>query len=341
VLARVRVLEGERLEADRPALVQLRLESPVAAGRGDRLVIRSYSPARTIGGACVLDPAPPRRKSVDAQRAAALRALAEAPLGAAAVSLVREAGVAGLGADELAARVSAPIEDVRTGLHGRSEVVALGPERGRYLASAAAAALAEATRETLRRFHAENPLRAAMPREELRHRVFARAAEGALEHVLDSLARTGEVALQPDAVALAGQGVRLTDEEADTRAALVAAARAAGLTGIEVPQAAGALRRDARLVARVARLLAAEGELQRVGEGLLVHRQALEALKDEVRRRWPPGARLEVAGFKELTGLSRKWVIPLLEYLDRERVTRRAGADRLVLGDTPRAGASR
>ena len=59
---------------------------------------------------------------------------------------------------------------------------------------------------------------------------------------------------------------------------------------------------------------------------------ALDSLKAEVRRRWPPGSRLEVGGFKDLTGLSRKFVIPLLEYLDREKVTRRSGADRVVLG---------
>ena len=63
----------------------------------------------------------------------------------------------------------------------------------------------------------------------------------------------------------------------------------------------------------------------------LVDRERLDALKDEVRRRWPPGTRLDVAAFKEMTGLSRKYVIPLLEYLDRERVTRRTGADRVVL----------
>ena len=60
-------------------------------------------------------------------------------------------------------------------------------------------------------------------------------------------------------------------------------------------------------------------------------REPLDALKAEVRRRWPPGSRLDVAAFKELTGLSRKFVIPLLEYLDREQVTRRSGADRVVL----------
>ena len=63
----------------------------------------------------------------------------------------------------------------------------------------------------------------------------------------------------------------------------------------------------------------------------LVARAALEGLKDDVRKRWAPGARLDVGAIKELTGLSRKYVIPLLEYLDRERVTRRQGADRTVI----------
>jgi len=78
------------------------------------------------------------------------------------------------------------------------------------------------------------------------------------------------------------------------------------------------------------RLLLAEGRLRRVGE-TVVDAAVLDDLKAEVRRRWPPGTRLDVAGFKDLTRLSRKYVIPLLEYLDRERVTRRSGNDRLVL----------
>jgi selenocysteine-specific elongation factor len=88
---------------------------------------------------------------------------------------------------------------------------------------------------------------------------------------------------------------------------------------------------DGRLLEKVARALTTEGVLRRVGDAL-VESARLDALKDEVRRRWPPGSRLDVAGFKDMTGLSRKFVIPLLEYLDRERVTRRTGADRFVLG---------
>ena len=67
-----------------------------------------------------------------------------------------------------------------------------------------------------------------------------------------------------------------------------------------------------------------------MGDALL-HRERTDALKEEVRRRWPSGSKLDVAQLKELTGLSRKYVIPLLEWLDREKVTRRSGADRTVL----------
>jgi selenocysteine-specific elongation factor len=123
--------------------------------------------------------------------------------------------------------------------------------------------------------------------------------------------------------------VRLSRAEEATRQALLARAREAGLAGIDSSKtdAAGA---DARLAERVVRVLLAEGRLRRVGEAV-VDASVLDDLKAEVRRRWPPGTRLDVAGFKDLTGLSRKFVIPLLEYLDRERVTRRTGNDRLVL----------
>jgi selenocysteine-specific elongation factor len=75
----------------------------------------------------------------------------------------------------------------------------------------------------------------------------------------------------------------------------------------------------------------AEKLLARVGDSLLVERESLESLKQRVRERFAPGSRIEVGAFKELVGLTRKHAIPLLEYLDRERVTRRAGNERLVL----------
>jgi len=170
-----------------------------------------------------------------------------------------------------------------------------------------------------------------MPREELRSRVFASAAPAAFERTLQDLADAGTVRLAPDLVALSSHRVQLSAGEEEARALLAEEAQQAGLAGVEVRLVAERSGREAALLERVARVLVREGLLERVGTGF-VRRDRLDALKEEVRRRWPPGSRLDVAAFKELTGLSRKYVIPLLEYLDRERVTRRSGNDRLVLG---------
>ncbi len=329
VLARVRLLEARALEAGGSGLAQLRLEAPAVAGRGDRLVLRSYSPAETIGGARVVDPLPPRRRAADA---AAVRRLCEAAsLSAAAEELLSEAGEAGLEVPVLAARVTAPLPEVLEAAGASGKLVRLGPEGGVVVAVAALRRLAEQTKSTLAAFHAQHALRPGMPREELRERVFAHAAAPAFEWVLADLQAAGAVRLLPDVVAQAGHQVRLSAAEQEARRLLEGAALEAELSGVELGALATSTRQDPKALERVGRLLIAERVLDRVGDSLLVHRQHLDRLKQDVRARWPSGSRIEVAGFKELTGLSRKYVIPLLEYLDRERVTRRAGNDRIVL----------
>ncbi len=324
VLARARILGAQRIEPGATRFAQLRLESPAVAGRGDRLILRSYSPAVTIGGALVLDPLPPKRRGARAARLPA----GEESLDRAAVRMIEEAGLAGLEAPRLAMRLTITAKELAALLSRQTGVVAVGRDPVSYLSRPALASLVAATLAQLERFHRENPLKAALPREELRRRLFAHTPAGAFEQVLESLADEGKARLGADTVALAGREVCLTPAEESARRSLLEAAQAAGLQGLELSQPPAGL--DPRLAERVARVLLAEGTLVRVGE-LLVHRDPLGTLKDQVRRRWPPGSRLEVAGFKELTGLSRKFVIPLLEYLDRERVTRRSGTDRLVL----------
>jgi selenocysteine-specific elongation factor len=322
-LARVRLLQAARLDPGKTVRAQLRLERPAAAGRGDRLVVRSYSPASTIGGAVVLDPLSPRRR-----RDASVVSLAT-DLATTAGALVEEAGPAGIDAPTLAARLTVPLARLTATMESGTGLATVGRDPVRYVSARALDALADEVRSLLQRFHADNPLKAGMPREELRRRVFSRAAAGAFERVLDGLTDRGELRIEAEAVALGRHAVRLSPAEEATRQALLTRAREAGLAGIDSsrPALAGG---DARLADRVVRVLLAEGRLRRVGD-TVVDASVLDELKAEVRRRWPPGNRLDVAGFKDLTGLSRKFVIPLLEYLDRERVTRRTGNDRLVL----------
>jgi selenocysteine-specific elongation factor len=328
-LARVRLVDRPTLAPGATAPVQLRLERPAVAGRGDRLIVRSYSPAVTIGGALVVDPLAAKQRRRDAAARGSRHVLGAADPVRAAVLLVEEAGTAGIDAPRLAARITAPLEALLAGLAGESSVVALGKEPAWLLSLAAIDALAQSARDVLARYHVEQPLRAAMPREELRRRSFAGAPPGALNHVTAALAGAGELRLFPDGVALARHSVRLSPEEEGARRALLDAARAAGLEGLDLSRGAPA-GTDARLRERVARVLVSEGALRRVGDALVLG-ETLDAMKAEVRRRWASGARLDVGAFKELTGLSRKYVIPLLEYLDREKITRRSGADRVVM----------
>jgi selenocysteine-specific elongation factor len=330
VLARVRTLEGGTIEPGGTGLAQLRLERPAAAGRGDRLILRSYSPAVTIGGGRVLDPLPPKRRRSD-RAVARLRAIGGPDVARAAVAVVEEAGVAGIAAARLAARMAVRLPLLLERLAARPDVALLGKAPGGFIARTALDELTVSTAGLLSRFHREEPLKAGMPREELRRRLFARTQPGVFEHLLESLVEAGRLRATADTVALASHAVTLTEGEEDARRALLEAARQAGLAGLDLPRAAQATGKAPAVLDRVSRVLLADGSLRRLGEGFLVHRDHLETLKQEVRRRWPPGSRLDVAGFKELTGLTRKYAIPLLEYLDGERVTRRAGNDRLVL----------
>lgn len=207
----------------------------------------------------------------------------------------------------------------------------LGAEPGVVVSASAVGRLAERTTAAVAAFHAQHPLRPGIPREELRERVFTHAAAPAFERVLADLEAAGRLRLFPDTVALARHEVRLSAGEEEARQLLLDTARSAALAGVELPSLAASSRKDPALLERVSRVLVGERVLARVGDGLLVHREHLEQLKHDVRGRWPSGSKLEVAAFKDMTGLSRKYVIPLLEYLDRERVTRRAGNDRVVL----------
>jgi selenocysteine-specific elongation factor len=329
VLARVRLLGGEALQPGRSSLAQLRLEGPAVVGRADRLVLRSYSPAETIGGALVLDPLAPRRRA--AERPAVERLREAATAAQAAEAMVAEAGPAGIEAPLLAARLTVPLSGLASALSASPALAWLGQDPAVVVSRDALSRLGTAALEALAAFHRAQPLKAGMPREELRARAFGQASPSAFERVLADLAAAGSVKAFPDTIALVRHEVRLSAGESEARELILAAAAAAGLSGVEAPALAERAKTDAKLLERVGRVLVTERLLDRVGDGLLVERGQLEALKQRVRERFSPGSKIEVSAFKELTGLSRKYVIPLLEYLDREKVTRRAGNDRVVL----------
>jgi selenocysteine-specific elongation factor len=321
------------LSPGRRAYGRLRLESPAVLTRGDRFILRAYSPPVTIGGGVVADPHPPRGairtpagrarfRRLDPVRGDeddVLAAFVEerAALGLPAASLVARAGLAPEAAEAAVARLATAGRLKRVG-----ELLvpaAVLEERGRQLTAG------------LEAHHASQPLSEGVPREEARDRIVGRAAPEVFDAIVEALAAAGRIVAR-DRLALAGHRISLSPEEARAQAALEAAYRAAGLAPPDLKSAAASAGVDAAVAERVGRLLVRQKALVKIDD-LLFHADALAQLKTEVRALKSTGAaaRVDVAAFKERYGVSRKYAIPLLEYLDRERVTRRVGDSRVVL----------
>jgi selenocysteine-specific elongation factor len=277
-LARLRLLGQQTLAPGERGFAQLRLESPAVAGRGDRVVLRSYSPPTTVAGGVVLDPLPSKRRHAVEGLRSRLGALCDATIPEAARLFVSEAGAHGVPLPDLAARLTRPEAELRAALDADAEIDLLGRDPVIAVGSKTLAGLAQASLEALQAFHAENPLRPAMPLEALRRRVFSLAAPAVVDEVLDRLGAEGRLRLLADAVALPSHAVTLKPDEAELRDALLAALDAAGCSGLSLEEAARATRRDPKAVERLMRLLRSQGELESVGETQLVHRRHLEAL---------------------------------------------------------------
>ncbi|NDY43043.1 selenocysteine-specific translation elongation factor [Dissulfurirhabdus thermomarina] len=329
VIGRV-LFQGDELEPGTDALIQVQLEAPVAALRGDRYVIRSYSPVHTIGGGRILNPLPRRRKRTRPEHWAELERLARADAGDLIAYHLEKAGLRGLTEAELA---------MRTGLYGKTlhrelerllgarRVVRHEGEGRRLLDGGLYEDLKRRATEFLARYHEANPLQAGAPKEELRSRLMPGDGGGRIfQRLLSDLARSGDVVLERDRVRLPGHQVALGKEEAAFRDRIEVLFRKAGLQPPSRAEVVGKFPGKEEAAARVFDLLVREGVLVHLREGLCIHREALEQARELVVRHLREKGELSVTDFRELTGgLSRKYMIPLLEYLDNQKVTLRVG----------------
>jgi selenocysteine-specific elongation factor len=319
--------------AGRSAFARLRLEAPAVLTRGDRFILRSYSPSITIGGGVVLDPHPPR----SAIRTAAARTRfhrldadrsSEDRLDSALTAFIDERSGAGLSLTALLSRAGlsrAEAERAATRLTRDGRAVMVGDL---LVSPGVIRDLSDRLLATLEAHHQSQPLSDGLPREEARERLFGRAAAAVFEHVLSALARERKIVVR-DRLALAGHEVSLSPEESQAREAIERLFREAGLAPPDTSVLPSAARVPAAVADRMAALLLRQKTLVKI-DALLFHAEALSRLKADVRA-LSKNARVDVSAFKERYGITRKFAIPLLEYLDRERVTRRVGDSRIVL----------
>jgi selenocysteine-specific elongation factor len=330
---------GGVIEPGGRAFVRLRLERPAVLGRGDRYVVRAYSPAITIAGGQILDPRPLRtavRTAIALERCQRLDFGGSGDPGEidlnAAMVMVEGAGGAGLPVSALVTRAGIEPRAVNARLSALAERNVAVRAGDVLVASSVIERLMAAVGETLRAHHRADPLSEGMSREEVRERLFARGHPAVFETAVDRLMNAGTV-VGRDRLALAEHRVALSSEEADARAAIERAFREAGLKPPDLASTVADARLSPDVADRVVKLLQRQKVLVRI-DTLLFHEEALRRLKQDVvalGRAEGTGARIDVAMFKERFGVTRKFAIPLLEYLDRERVTRRVGDARVVL----------
>lgn len=339
VLARVVLLGRTELPAGDACFAQLRLESPTLTAPGDHFILRSYSPTVTIGGGVIVDALPVKHRLRDgAQAAAQLERLAAADESERIALMIEMAGEQGMTYSRIAAGSGAPDEAIKRATESAIKTrrilsASLNPPL--FLARPAFEELARQVRALLKEFHQKAPLESGMGREELREKIFAHLSPDIFRAVIQQLADRNEIVAEKDLLRLATHRVALSDEEQaakDHLSTLFAGAALQPMTLEEaLAQAGPQFGIDAARAQRFAQMLINSGELVRVAD-LIFHRTALDQLKSALQKfKADSGPRIDVSAFKDLTGVSRKYAIPLLEYLDRQRVTRRAGDAREIL----------
>jgi selenocysteine-specific elongation factor len=275
-----------------------------------------FSPVVTIGGGTILDIAPPRVK----QPCERLKRLDGAPPSEVLAALVRESRN-GCSLSELVRRTGLTAAEINdAGLTRVAGVEAWFVDPG-WLA-----ALRARVFEELRAFHAANPLQAGMPKEDLRARLLPEAPVFLLDSVLAGWAT---VAAEGDRVRLSSHRVAFQGDEEEALKRIESAFETAGLTAPGVGGVLAGCGVEAHRARQLLQILLRNRRLIRVSEELVIHASAAARLKEMLAPR--RGQRFSVPEFKEWTGISRKFAIPLLEFLDREKVTRREGDQRVVL----------
>jgi len=326
--------EGASILPGTTALAHFKLQDEIVLGCGDRFIVRQFSPVVTIGGGVVLDPLARRPARKDTGRFAYLETLEN---GTREEILAALAGrnILGVPLQEIVARTGWQESEVRAAAENlamakQARIVALEPLL--VLTEKGFAEICEKVVARVERFHKENPLLPGIAREDLRASLGKRVRPESFRTALEALVQDKKLVLQAELVKRAGAEINLTPEEVRAKEQIEKAFANAGLTVPSVKEVFAQMAIEKSRAEKLLHILLRERVLVRVSQELIFHATALDRLAALLKNyKKANGGRIGVPAFKELTGITRKYAIPLLEYLDRQRLTRRAGDERVII----------
>ena len=336
VLAEVRPLEPKTLAPGQTGMARLALEKPVLALVGDPFILRRTSPMITVGGGVVLDIFPPRRRrSRDLDgRLEFLRAMDSDDPETMIGRLAAREAARGIDEDRILSQLPFSRTTVRkllSRLVQEGQVFRLGQHPLQVMDRECFDGLCRQSQALIRDYQRRQPLSAGLPREQLHSSLFAGVSQNVFKSVLAHLCDRDLVELDRDRVRLKGSGVRLSADEARALDSIEQAFRRAGLQVPSVEEVFREIALPQEQTRRLVALLTRQEKLVKLSETLFFHADSIEEVKKKLREHKKQQDRIDVPAFKKLAGVTRKYAIPLLEHLDRQRVTRRAGEVRVIV----------
>ena len=333
VLGRAILLNQEEIKPGGEAYLQLRLEEPVAALPGDRFVIRSYSPVFTIGGGEVLDAFPSRHKRLSPQVQEEMATLEKGSEEERVKLRLFKAGPGGLSWAEMVMRsnqLPSKLKSLIDSLVSKGGLLRFNGERLRYLHPQIMADLKRFSLDYLKEFHQKNPLQTGAGKEELKSKLPPQVDARLFNHLLSILTEEKKIALEKETVRLFSHVISLKEEEKDLRKKIIVLFSRGKLQPPTVKEALAELGVPENELKPVLQLLTKENLLVKVKEDLYFHRQALEELEGKVVQFLRENKEMAPPQFKDLSQVSRKFAIPLLEHFDSKRLTMRIGDKRVL-----------
>ncbi len=340
-LARVVLYDRSRLSPGETALAEIRFASPLAAVFGDHCVLRAGSPLRAVAGGVIVSPLPPQLRAKDPARGDTLPQHARLPYLAAARTPQADAALTGgalslrgpEGADLAVLRIVTGLPKKRLDkalqqLAARKKALCCDREAQLWVDAAAFAALCEAALQRATEMHAKDPLKAGFARAALSAGWARSLPARVTARVFETLIAEGRLKAAGELLGLSGHSVVLNRKQRQLADALLDAHGRGGLTPPNLKDVLADLGVSDREAAPVVKVLATDGDLVRVRDGLYYARDAFQEVLDRVAAWFEGHDDLNLADMKEIFGFSRKYIIALLEYLDQERYTVRIGDKR-------------
>ncbi|XCN71666.1 MAG: selenocysteine-specific translation elongation factor [Candidatus Electrothrix aestuarii] len=342
ILARVVLTDKDIVEPGEDADIQLILQEPVAVWPGDRFVLRNYSPVMTLGGGVILNSAPPKRKRSterDQARNREIFSIYKADSGGDGLIdkmllFLEESGVQGITADQLSTRLGIFGKKLKKQLQvpiSAKKVLVVESESQRLVAAQVVDRLSQTVLNLLEQYHRENPLKTGLVREEVRSRLRPSVDQKLFQYLMTSLAKSELIVQEGAEVRLSSHEVTLQVDEQEMQEKIGRLYKDAGL---RPPNLRDVLASFAdfpeKQIRQVIDLLLQKGTLVKINEALFFHAEELNFLAGSLQDYLKKNGEIDAPGFKDLTGLTRKFSIPLLEYFDKIKLTIRVGDKRIL-----------